>query len=97
MSKSKQFRPTEEFCEAAIRQGMTDADALHYVPVDKMAIVVALKCIADRCGRCDTKNCRGCMVATACLALKDAIMRPAMFDEDFNLLPCPCEAEPQEG
>lgn len=69
-----------------ITRNMKDADALCYVPVQKMTVAVAMLVASRYCKMCGNDACGECEVRTLSEKLKDAIGLEPIFDEDFNLI-----------
>lgn len=84
-------RLTQKEALDAVKAGMTDENCLHYVPVQKLTIAIAMHVTERYCRECGAWDCEECTVSTMAEKLKVAIGQPAMFDENFNLLPPPKE------
>lgn len=87
---------TEKGVKDIVRGNMTDADCLHYVPIQKFTIAMAMIVAARHCRDC-VGDCNDCEVSVMADKLDDAIRLPPMFDEDFNLLPPPKDGKTEGG
>ena len=83
----------EKDVKTIVRENMTEADACCYVPVQKLTIAIALLGLSKMCANCDSEDCTDCTIEDVTNKLAEAIGCRAMFDEEFNLLPPPCESE----
>ena len=90
------MKPTERAVRSFVRGYMTDADCLHYVPVQKFTIAMAMLVTARHCRNCNG-FCEKCEISVMAGKLKFSMRLQPMFDGDFNVLPPPKDGAEEGG
>lgn len=82
------MKMTRKTVERLVREGMSEEDALCYVPIQKFTVAMCMLAVSDACRGCGSrKGCEWCEKSMLGRKLAAVVKTPPMLDEDGIPIP----------